>query len=204
MAIKTFATGDVLTASDTNTYLANSGLVVITPSSVTNGSIISGTGSATANSTVSTLTLNGVFSTTYDSYRVVISNLTMSSTANSTVIYALMHDGTNPAATNYNYGLTKIDIATGAVTSNYVALGTSGIVVGFGNGDKFSTSFDVLSPDLAVYTVFTQLTGVNTSVGYFYTGSGMHQTATAYTGLRLAPSSGTITGGTITVYGYRK
>jgi hypothetical protein len=27
MAIKTFTTGEVLTASDTNTYLANSGLV---------------------------------------------------------------------------------------------------------------------------------------------------------------------------------
>jgi hypothetical protein len=29
MAIKTFTTGEVLTASDTNTYLANSGLVVM-------------------------------------------------------------------------------------------------------------------------------------------------------------------------------
>jgi hypothetical protein len=29
MAIKTFTTGEVLTASDTNTYLANAGLVFV-------------------------------------------------------------------------------------------------------------------------------------------------------------------------------
>ena len=34
MAIKTFTTGEVLTASDTNTYLANAGLVYITSTAV--------------------------------------------------------------------------------------------------------------------------------------------------------------------------
>jgi len=34
MAIKTFTTGEVLTAADTNTYLANSGLVYITQATV--------------------------------------------------------------------------------------------------------------------------------------------------------------------------
>jgi hypothetical protein len=33
---------------------------------------------------------------------------------------------------------------------------------------------------------------------------GSHQVASSYDGIRLTPSSGTLTGGTITVYGYRK
>ena len=34
MAIKTFTTGEVLTAADTNTYLANSGLVYVASGTV--------------------------------------------------------------------------------------------------------------------------------------------------------------------------
>lgn len=204
MSVKTFAVGEVLTASDTNVFLANAGLVAVSPTSVTSGSIVSGTATATANAAVSSIILNGVFSSTYEAYRIVISNLTMSSTSAGTVIWIRMHDGTNPAATNYNYGLTKIDIASGAITANYGALIANGVVAGFGTGDKFGSSFDVINPQLATHTIFTGLNGVNVSTGYFYTGSGMHQTSTAYTGIQFYPSTGTITGGSFTVYGYRR
>ena len=56
MAVKTFTT-EVLTSADTNTYLANSGLVYITSTTI-------GTG-------VSSVTLSSVFSATYDNYRVI-------------------------------------------------------------------------------------------------------------------------------------
>lgn len=204
MAIKTFSTGEVLTASDTNTYLANAGLVAVTPSAVTNGTIVSGTASATANSAVSSIVLKDVFNSTYDSYRVVISNLTMSSTAAGTVIYCKMHDGTNPASTNYNYAFARIDIAATTVAGTTAALGTNGVIVGYGTGDKFGTAFDVVNPNLATHTLFPQISGVNASTGYMYQGAGMHQTSTAYTALQFAPSTGTITGGVFTVYGYRK
>lgn len=204
MAIKTFVSGEVLTASDTNTYLANSGLVAVAPSSVTNGSIISGTASATANATVSTIVLKDVFSSTYDSYRIVISNLTMSSTASGTIIYAKMHDGTNPASTNYNWAFIRLDIAAGVSAVSSGALQTDGVIVGRGTGDKFGTTFDVVNPNLATHTIFPFLSGVNVSTGYIYTGAGMHQTSTAYTSIQFAPSTGTITGGVFTVYGYRK
>ena len=205
MAIKTFTTGEVLTASDTNTYLANAGLVAVTPSAVTNGTIISGTASATVNATQSTVVLKDVFSSTFDSYRVVISNLTMSSTAAGTIIYAKMHDGTNPASTNYNWAFSRIDIAATTVAGVTNALGTNGILVGYGTGDKFGTTFDVVNPNLATHTIFPQVSGVNVSTGYIYIGAGMHQTSTAYTSLQLAISgANTMTGGTITVYGYRK
>jgi hypothetical protein len=52
MAIKTFVTGTVLTAADTNEYLANSGLVYIT--------------STSAVPLQATVTISGCFSATYD------------------------------------------------------------------------------------------------------------------------------------------
>ena len=204
MAIKTFSVNEVLTASDTNTFLANAGLVTVIPSSVTNGSIISGTASATANSGAANVVVNGVFSSTYDSYRIAISNLTMSSTSAGTLIYLKMHDGTNPANSNYNLGWVRIDIAAVTLSAGSLNLANTGIIIGAGTGDKFGTTFDVVNPNIASHTIFPQISAINVSTGYSYIGAAMHQTSTAYTGFQLIPSSGTITGGVITVYGYRK
>lgn len=159
--------------------------------------------SQTVGSAVSSVSLTDAFNSTFDSYKIVISNVTMSSTAASTAVWLKMHDGSNPASTNYNYGLTKIDIATGSVTANYGALITNGVVIGFGTGDKFGTAFEIVNPFFATHTIFPNISGVNVSTGYFYSGSGMHQTSTAYPGFHVYPGTGTMTGGTIRVYGYR-
>ena len=55
MAVKTFTTGEVLTAADTNTYLANSGLVYVSGASFSNAATVDATG----------------FSSTYKAYRVM-------------------------------------------------------------------------------------------------------------------------------------
>ena len=65
MAIKTFTTGEVLTASDTNTYLTNSGLVYIKQQTVGSG--------------VASVTVSDAFSSTYDSYLIIDTGGTMSS-----------------------------------------------------------------------------------------------------------------------------
>jgi hypothetical protein len=57
MAIKTFTTGELLSSSDTNTYLANSGLVYVT--------------SATIGTAVSSVAVANAFSATYDNYKIV-------------------------------------------------------------------------------------------------------------------------------------
>ena len=44
MAIKTFTTGEVLTAADTNTYLANSGLVYVAGATFTGAGTFDVTG----------------------------------------------------------------------------------------------------------------------------------------------------------------
>ena len=59
---------------------------------------------------------------------------------------------------------------------------------------------DLKNPFLAKYTTaqFAQAREAYQAVG-----SGVHKVATSYTDFTLIPDSGTITGGTIKVYGYK-
>ena len=189
MAVKTFTSGETLTAGDTNTYLNNGGLVYIKGQTI-------GTG-------VTSQLISSVFSGTYDSYRVVISGMQMSSTAQGTLVYAKMHDGTNPANSAYNYAIPRVDYSTGLVSARYGASQTTGVVVGSGTGDRFGTSFDVINPFIASHTIFGGLTLSNDTTGYAGSGAGMHQNSTSYSSLQILVSTGTMTGGTIIVYGYR-
>jgi len=159
--------------------------------------------SQTIGSAVSSVTVTDVFSANWETYRVVISNVTTSSSGSGTSIWFKMHDGTNPASTNYNYGFTRIDIAATTVAGVTASLGTNGILVGRGTGDKFGNSFDVVNPYISTHTIFPHVSAANVSTGYMYTGVGMHQTTASYTSFQLIIDTGTMTGGTIRVYGYR-
>ena len=190
MAIKTWSSGEVLTASDLNTYAGNPGLVYVTQ--------------VTIGTAVSSVVVSNAFSSVAFSYRIVISNVQMSSTAGTTNMWLRMHDGTNAAASNYNYGIARVDLATGAVSGIAAALGTNGMFLGTGTGDLFGTAIDIVNPNLASHTIFPVISQSQVSTGYSGSGAGMHQTSTAYTGFDVRPSTGTMTGGIITVYSYRK
>jgi hypothetical protein len=129
--------------------------------------------------------------------------MTMSSTIQSTAIYAKMHDGTNPASSAYNYAIPRVDLANGTISAAYGRSQTTGVIIGTGTGDKFGVAIDVINPFIASHTIFGGLTISNDTSGYSGAGSGMHQASTSYTSLQIIPSAGTITGGTIIVYGYR-
>ena len=179
MAIKTFTTGEVLTASDTNTYLANSGLVYVT--------------SATVGSAVSSVTVSNAFSATYDAYKIVYLNGT--GTTGTACQFNLV------GATTGWYGNLIYGPATGGVsgagTNNLGYMNWAG---GCSNG-SWNVSIEVLSPYLAQRTVasapFSDATNTGVSTHYL-------SNTTSYTGFTLTPGVGTFTGGTVTVYGYRK
>ena len=183
MAIKTFTAGSVLTASDTNTYLANSGLVYIKSQTV-------GTG-------VSTVNVTSAFSADYDNYRIVYTG-GVSSTANDLTFklgatatgyyYALLYsffNGTTPSALN----------GANQALFNYFAAGTTNSV---------EVMADIRMPYLSKYTHITSLYAQMAPTGAQGTLNGFLANTTSYTDFTLATASGTITGGTITVYGYRK
>ena len=180
MAIKTFTTGEVLTASDTNTYLANSGLVFVS--------------STTIGTTVSSVTVSNCFSSTFDDYRITFSRI-----------------GNSSASTDLNLQLTSITGAvyafagyyqlTGVSTINAFGTTTTTIPLGSLNGTLSNRAVcEISSPNLA--TAKTAIT--DTSSNYLTSRVGCHiDSAVQSTGFTISVT-GTMTGGTITVYGYRK
>jgi hypothetical protein len=182
MAIKTFTTGEVLTASDTNTYLANSGLVYVT--------------SATIGTAVSSVTVSNCFTSTYNGYFVAVHGGT-SSVADENVSLQLTVGGT--ASTTGYYGTTLYTVFGSVLSTQSVSNGTTMTYAG-GLDSRVIMQLQIFNPAVATSTT---LTGPFIRQILSGTTSYIHRVNTAYDGFKISPTSGTLTGGTITVYGYR-
>lgn len=188
MAVKTFTTGEVLTSADTNTYLANSGLVYIT--------------TATASSTSNT-SINNCFSSTYDNYRIVVASYNGSTT--NYPQFRMRAGGTDKTAADYYYSL-------GGFYTDGTASNTNGAAATFfengiytnSSGVEIATSImDVFSPYRTQRTFFlTNATLYASKFGYRNGMVEVNDTA-SYDGFSLFPNTGTFSA-VITVYGYRK
>lgn len=181
MAVKTFTTGEVLTAADTNTYLNNGGLVYITGT----------TGTATA-----AINVNNCFSATYDNYRIVISNGTADATRS--IYLRLRVSGTDSTA-SYYYG-ARYSLFTGGsadVNGNNVGFFLPGT---WSTAPKSASTLDLCNP---FDTVHTTIMGVGSNFDAWWSHAGVHQVNTAYDGFSLIPAAGTLTA-TVRVYGYRE
>ena len=189
MAIKTFTTGEVLTAADTNTYLANSGLVYVTSGAL------------------STATTNfaGCFTTTYDNYKVVISSASISGAGDIYLRY--LTTGTTPSVgSNYYWayrGLTNAGASadSSAAGNAYGYLGWSAS----GSGGAGGVSVDILAPFLSVVTM-TAGSASCISGGTYTTRQGTiaWDASTVFTGLQVTSSGAATLSGNVTIYGYRK
>jgi hypothetical protein len=182
MAIKTFTGGSVLTASDTNTYLANAGLVYITSVS---------TGTAQTSKAVT-----GVFSATYDNYRVLVYGGSGSADINLRLTLGA-------TATGYYYAGFYAQYSAAGVFATNTANGTY-MDVGYANANTMSACIELENPFATEYTVIrAQGTGSSTT-WYRFDYAGFLNNTTSYTDFTLTCSTGNFTGGTIAVYGYRK
>ena len=180
MAIKTFTTGEVLTAADTNTYLANSGLVYIQQQTI---------GSAVASVTVS-----NCFSSTYDNYRILIVGYGASGTV------ATRFQLSNSTSTTYST-VGWIYQYGGAFTTETATAQTASLIGHSSSTGKTSAVIEVQSPFLSQVSTFT---GLSMSVSYGDDRRSYDSSTNSSTGFVFSPNSGTFTGGTITVFGYRK
>lgn len=176
-----FAAGDILTASDTNTYLTNGGLVYIT--------------SQTIGTAVSSVTVSNCFSSTYDNYKITIAGGTASSTAG----YLTLQLGSTTA--NYRYDYISANLAGATPTSSGATNAANFAVVGF-KSTSLMANIDVINAfpsGMTMVSAFGGQTGNNMG-----TLVGVQIDATSFTSFTIGASTGTITGGTIRVYGYRQ
>jgi hypothetical protein len=186
MAIKTFTTGEVLTASDTNTYLANSGLVYVTSVTVP---------TSPASNTVS---VSGCFTSTYDNYKIIwTGGVSVGAEALSLNLLPTSVTGWN---TSYSQIVTYVTYAGAASTLNTNAGTKWGFAGEITTVNKTNVNFELLAPNLAQYTGLTNFYNGGGGAG---AGAGIHAIASAFTGFTISGASN-FTGGTITVYGYRK
>lgn len=185
MAVKTFTTGEVLTAADTNTYLNNGGLVWVA--------------SGTLSLTTSASNVTGVFDATkYKNYRLIL-NTTARSTTNRVDLKFLV--GTTPTSTAYYASgvgsLFASDTLIYAQRSNGATAWLGQPMAGIG-----VTVVDVFNANKADRTLWTGSLFDSFS-GYGYTISGNQVGTDLFTGFQLFTSTGTATV-EYQVFGYRE
>ena len=149
----------------------------------------------TVGSGVSSVTVTGAFSSTYDNYKILYIGGTVS--ANTDIEMTL-----GGSTTGYYGFLTYGDSATstplGAGRNNTAALPWVG---GGAAGQASHANVEVMGPFNAAYTKIRNASYQNS--GVYGTMQGEHRVATSYTSFTFAVLTGTMTGGTIRVYGYR-
>jgi hypothetical protein len=172
--------GQVLTisAAGTSTWSTPTtpGLVQVVPTSVAVGS---GSGSVDANGAVtftgaSSVSLNDVFSATYDNYKILIS---FSTTATELVTLRVRVGGTDLSSSTYGTSLYGFTYA-GAIESSNGASDTS-IKIARSNTSSNATEFFVAAPFL---TQNTRLGGVFLDNSRYASFGGIVNNTTSYTG----------------------
>lgn len=188
---------------------SRAGLAKIIPSSVAVGS---GTGSADSLGTVtfsgaSAVSLNGVFSSIYTNYRIII--MLDASAASAEFDMRMRVSGSDNSSSNYTW-------------IRYGANGVNGNFSSSGSGTSLSTFFrlapisgtystgsiiDVIAPFDSSYhtTVFNQGGYMDTLASNWFMGNmgGNMSVTTSYDGFTIFPNTGNLTG-TVSVYGYTK
>jgi hypothetical protein len=174
MTYPTFNNGDTLPASDLNAI----GLWLVKSQAVGSG--------------VSSVTVTGAFSADYDNYLVTYTGGLQS--VDTATTFQL-----GSATTGY-YGTFIYGQYTGGSVLQAALNNSSNFLYAGGGGNCFM-SITVLCPFLACPTRVQSLAGYQTTYGTF---TGFQDSATQFTSLTISAFSGTLTGGTVRVYGYRK
>jgi hypothetical protein len=170
--------GQILTSAYVNNNI-NSGLTYIK--------------SQTIGSAVASVSVSDAFSTTYDNYVIAINEYV---STGAQLTFAL-----NGITTLYSYQLNYASYSTTPQAIGGTLQSVWAYAVGNTVTTKNSGLIEVQAPFLASPT---RIRSAYADAGASGQLTGINNNATSATGFTLAASSGTITGGTITVYGYRK
>ncbi len=230
LGFKEFTTGDVLTAADANGYLASQVVMVFASSAarasaitspqegmitylkdtdvtqyysgsayVTIGGASSGLvliKSQAIGSGVSTVNVTSAFSTTYDSYEIIISGGVCSNDS-SNLGFQLGSTTTGYAhILNYAlFGAVPTPAASGSANDSKFSF------AGSCNTNSLAAQIRITDPFASKWTKIAADFAQNDAAGNM---NGFLKNTTSYTDFTLIPAPGTLTGGTIYVYGKAK
>ena len=182
MPITTYTSGEVLTASSLNANFAAAGGLQLVKSQ-------------TIGSAVGSVTVTGAFSSTYDNYKIIISGGVGS--ADSSLAITLGSTVTNYCRFIF-FGAFNSNTIAGSATNT----GVTWDAVGQVSVNSMSLDMELQSPFLSKRTHFYARATQSTTTGNIYLNNGFLNDSTSYTAFTVTNASGTLTGGTIRVYGY--
>jgi hypothetical protein len=150
--------------------------------------------SQTIGSAVTTVTVTGAFSSTYDNYLINVSGGV--GTADTALALRL-----GSTSTGYYSGSQRVSWS-GTGSTDWDNNAPSWAQAGRVSGNYLSMNCNLFSPNLADQTTFSSTLIQASTGGFGANTNGFLNDTTQYTDFTLIPSTGTITGGTIRVYGY--
>ena len=177
MPVPDFSPGEVLTAAAMDSI----GLWLVKSQTIGNG--------------VSSVAVTGAFSTDYDNYKIIVSGGVGSTIQN----LALQLGAT---VTGYYGG--QMSVTTSGVLAGVGMNNTSSwTLAGISSSNSNYLNAELLNPFLTKPTTLSSSRNDDRTAGSYGTTAGFLDNSTSYTGFTLIVG-GTMTGGTIRVYGYRK
>ena len=170
------------------------GLQLVVPTGATNGTV-SANGAVTIGSAVTSVTVQGAFSATYDNYKIIISG----GSASANGLLRLQLSG---ATSGYYSGTAGANLSNGT----YAGLGTNNgslwDAAGIHLTNDLVMNVDLLCPFLTKKKWLTaNFVNFNSFNSYGQT-VGECSVSSSLTGFVISPTSGNISGGTIRIYGY--
>lgn len=182
---------------------AGDGLVTMTPTSIA----VAGAGSSASIqsdgsvdfSAATSLSLNGVFTSAFDNYLLVIRH-TMA-LGNDLIQIRLRVSGTDASGTDYT---RQRLLASSTTVQGLRSTSQTSAAIGYSSADNRSgDSAHIYGPALAQATAFRNVNAGDISGASIYEYASTHSLATAYDGCTLIPASSSISG-SIVVFGYEE
>ena len=178
------------------------GMVLVTPSSIshTGTSATINAGGSVSFTAVSVLSLNGVFSSTYDNYTIVA---WATRSAGNVVDFRMRTAVPADDSSNLYYSQQMYATSTTAAGSLYYNPSTKGQLAYLDNALPTGFVCDIYGPYLAQPTVLRNVIADTFTNAEVYDVATTHAVSTAFPGISILPTSGTMTG-RLAVYGMRK
>jgi hypothetical protein len=184
------ANGTVLTADSAET----TGLKWAAAGGASGLTLISSTTVGTA---VASVEITGAFSSTYDNYLIRVSGIDGSTATNGTLTFGATTSG-------YYYSLIYTTFASNTVVglagSNQSSIPN---VLGYNSSNGANMLMYVNAPNLVDFTTFYYQGVDPNTTGLGLTAAGYVNNTTQYTSFKITAATGTLTGGTVKVYGYQ-
>jgi hypothetical protein len=189
---KTLAEGQLCYLESTNVvqYYDGATWATVGPVSASGLTLISST---TIGSAVASVTVSSAFSSTYDNYKIIISGGTCSTSTG-------LNMQLGSTTTGYYGAQSYVTYSSGSTATDGRNNQASYINMGSARPNFLHLDVDLLMPNAASRTIYNGWYINEAQGGYSV---GVLDNTTSYTAFTVSPGSGTITGGTIRVYGYQ-